>query len=87
MHEIGRTLKEGRIAKNLDIVDIARTTRISGHYVRAMEEGRFHIIPKVFDKGYLKIYAGFLGMDTKSIMALYEEAQPEKKIQSPIETR
>jgi cytoskeletal protein RodZ len=38
-----------------------------------MEEGRFQIIPNVFDKGYLKIYASLLDMDTKPLLALYEQ--------------
>ena len=66
-------LKEGRIALGLEIGDIARKTCISPHYIRAMEDGKFQIIPKVFDKGYLKIYAKFLHIDIKPILALYEQ--------------
>ncbi|OGW36193.1 MAG: hypothetical protein A2010_13795 [Nitrospirae bacterium GWD2_57_9] len=72
MRDIGRLLKEGRMALGLEIGDIAAKTRISPHYIRAMEDGKFQIIPKVFDKGYLKIYAKFLHIDIKPIMALYE---------------
>lgn len=73
MRDIGRVLKEGRVARGLDIVDIAKRTCINAYYLRAMEEGRFHIIPKVFDRGYLKIYANLLDMDTKPLLALYEQ--------------
>jgi cytoskeleton protein RodZ len=72
MREIGRVLREGRLALGLEIGDIAQKTCISPHYIRAMEDGKFQIIPKVFDKGYLKIYANFLHIDTKPILALYE---------------
>lgn len=73
MRKIGEVLKAGRLALGLDIGDIARKTCISVHYLKAMEEGRFQIIPKVFDKGYLKIYASFLHIDVKPILALYDE--------------
>lgn len=73
MREIGRVLKEGRLALGLEIGDIAKQTCINPHYIRAMEDGKFQIIPKVFDKGYLKIYAGFLHIDIKPILSLYEQ--------------
>jgi len=73
MREIGRLLKEGRLALGFEIGDVARQTCISSHYIRALEDGKFQIIPKVFDKGYLKIYANFLHIDIKPLMALYEQ--------------
>jgi cytoskeletal protein RodZ len=72
MHDIGRMLKEGRVSRGLDIADIARKTCICARYLRAMEEGKFQNIPPVFDKGYLKIYANLLQMDTKPLLALYD---------------
>ncbi len=73
MCDIGLALKEKRLARGLNISDIAKQTRINPYYLRAMEDGRFHIIPKVYDRGYLKIYANLLHMDTKPLLALYEE--------------
>jgi len=73
MHDIGRMLKEGRVARGLEIGDIARKTCISARYLTAMEEGHFHIIPKVFDKGYLRIYANILELDSKPLLSRYQE--------------
>ncbi len=73
MRDIGLALKEKRMACGLDIGEIAKQTCINPYYLRAMEDGRFNIIPKVFDKGYLKIYANLLHMDTKPLLALYDE--------------
>ncbi len=73
MRDIGRILKEGRVARGLEIGDISRKTCISGYYLKAMEEGKFKSIPRVFDKGYLKIYATLLDLDAKPLLALYEE--------------
>lgn len=74
MHDIGRMLRESRVAHGLEIGDIARKTRISAHWLKAMEEGRFHVIPKVFDKGYLKIYASLLELDSKPLLSMYEQS-------------
>jgi cytoskeletal protein RodZ len=73
MRDIGRALREERMAMGLDIGDIARRTCINAYCLRAMEDGRFHIIPKVFDRGYLKIYANLLHLDTKPLLAMYEQ--------------
>jgi len=77
MRDIGRLLREERVARGLEIDDIARSTCICARYLRAMEEGRFQSIPNVFDKGYLKIYARLLNMDSKPLLALYEQRKKE----------
>ncbi len=73
MQDIGRILRESRLSRGLDISDIARKTCIGARYLAAMEEGKFQKIPHVFDKGYLKIYATFLSIDTKALLALYDQ--------------
>ena len=82
MHDIGRLLKEGREARGLAIGDIARETCISAHYLKAMEEGRFHSIPRVFDKGYLKIYARLLELDSQPLLSTYEQRIDAEKTQA-----
>ncbi len=84
MREIGLVLKEGRLARGLEIGDIARSTCISAHYLKAMEEGKFQTIPNVFDKGYLKLYAKALDMDTKPLLAMFE--QMKNKTTAPVIT-
>lgn len=83
MREIGRVLREGRIALGLEIGNVAQRTRISPYYLRALEEGRFQIIPKVFDKGYLKIYANFLHIDFKPILAMFDERRNRESERFP----
>jgi len=80
MHDIGKMLKEGRIARGLEITDIARKTCICARYLKAMEEGKFSIIPNVFDRGYLKIYANLLNIDAKPLLALYEDSKKHASI-------
>lgn len=81
MNDVGRILKEERMARGLEIGDVARRTCISAHYLKDMEEGKFNKIPRVFDKGYLKIYANLLDIDTKSLLALYEQRKTGELIE------
>lgn len=73
MTDIGRMLREERMSQGLEIGELAKRTCISSRYLVAMEEGRFQIIPNVYDKGYLKLYAKALDLDTARILALYEQ--------------
>lgn len=73
MTDIGRMLREERIARGLEIGELARRTCISSRYLVAMEEGRFQVIPKVYDKGYLKLYASALDLDVSRLLTIYEQ--------------
>lgn len=75
MKDIGRLLKEVRLAQGLEIGEVAKRTCISSRYLCAMEEGRFQSLPPVYDKGYLKIYADLLHADTKRLLSSYEAAK------------
>jgi cytoskeleton protein RodZ len=84
MHDIGRILREGRVARGLEIDDVARRTCICVRYLRAMEEGKFQVIPNVYDKGYLKIYAALLKLDSKPLLSLYEQTKHPATIQPAV---
>ncbi len=75
MHEIGRVLQEGRTDRGLDINEIAHRTFINVRYLKALESGEFHKVPGGFAKGYLKIYADVLALDTKALLALYDQTK------------
>lgn len=77
MKDIGKILREQRLAIGLEIGDIARKTCICSRYISAMEEGRFQNIPNVYGKGYLKIYAGLLQLDMPALLSLYEKNREE----------
>lgn len=72
MTETGMILKMERIARGLELHEVAQKTRISSYYLKAIEEGRYHVIPKVFDIVYIRMYAEFLNTDTKELLAGYK---------------
>ncbi|MDH4164536.1 MAG: helix-turn-helix domain-containing protein [Nitrospirota bacterium] len=73
MQDVGRILREERMARGFEISEVARRTCISLRYLKAMEEGRFNVIPNVFDRGYLKIYAKYLNIDATPLLALLDQ--------------
>lgn len=89
MSEIGRILREKRIDRGLEISDVARKTRIRDYYLRAIEDDKFHAIPKAYYKGYLKIYAALLDIDAHMLLTRYEQKlnpqQPPTLISVPAE--
>lgn len=86
MQAIGRILREVRMSRGIEISEVAKKTCISTRYLQAMEEGRFNLIPNVFDRGYLKIYACLLNIDAQPLLAQLDEqkkalvAQPQMQV-------
>lgn len=83
MQDVGRILKEKRIAQGLEIGDLARKSRIRDSYLKAMEENRLQAIPIGYYKGYLRIYADFLGLDAAVLFALHDQKQRGPAPQQP----
>jgi cytoskeletal protein RodZ len=69
--EVGQQLRQARLARNLELVEIAKATRIRSHYLRALEEGEFDILPSPAQvRGFLRTYAEFLELDAQALFAL-----------------
>ncbi len=82
MGTLGTYLSGAREAKGIDLHDAAQQTRISTHYLKAMEEEDFSKLPgEVFVRGFLKNYARFLGLDEAEVLKRYQELKPPKQPQ------
>jgi cytoskeletal protein RodZ len=77
---VGEFLKEYRKLKGLSRDDVAYNTKISLKYIEALEENNFELFPAlVYAKGYLKIYAKFLGLVDYEIEKMIEKYEIEYK--------
>ncbi len=80
VRDIGSTLTQARDRRALSLDTCAEATRIRSKYLIAMEENRFDSLPEpAYARGFLKTYAGFLGLDPGRLLDLYDEqedAQP-----------
>jgi cytoskeleton protein RodZ len=69
MAEIGKILRMERVARGLELHEVSKKARVSWYYLKAIEEGRYHVIPRLYDVGYIRMYAEFLDADAKHLLA------------------
>jgi transcriptional regulator with XRE-family HTH domain len=71
--ELGAYLSDARQSRGFKLDDVAATTRISKNYLLAIEAGDFEKLPNAaYVKGFLRLYAGFVGLSGDQVVAMYE---------------
>ncbi len=77
MFEIGSTLREARVRRNLTLQQVEEDTKIRVKYVQAMENEEFDIMPgPTYVKGFLRTYSAYLGLDPDVIIGEYRSREP-----------
>jgi cytoskeleton protein RodZ len=81
MFEIGEGLRDTRLARGLELVDVAEATMIRARYLAALETERFELLPgDAYTRLFLSDYATFLGLDPQPFLdqlsARDEEDEP-----------
>jgi cytoskeleton protein RodZ len=62
--EIGNSLREARLRRQLDFRQIEQSTKIRSRYLRALEDEDFEVLPaETYVRGFLRSYADFLGLE------------------------
>jgi len=62
--EIGNSLREARLRKELDFPELEQGTKIRAKYLRALEDEAFDQLPgPTYVKGFVRTYADYLGLD------------------------
>src|SRR3954447_14841799 len=85
MGAFGDRLRREREMRGITLDEITESTKISRRHLEALEKERFDQVPgAVFNKGFVRAYARFLGLDEDEAVADYsaasnEQAQPEDK--------
>ncbi|MBI1920455.1 MAG: helix-turn-helix domain-containing protein [Geobacter sp.] len=73
MKSAGTLLREAREQRGVTIEQAAETTRISKGYLKAIEEDAYGRLPNiVYVKGFLRVYAGYLGLSGDEVLRLFE---------------
>ncbi len=73
MSGFGNKFTAARESKNLKIEEIAHETRISARFLRAIEDEKFQALPGgLFNRGFIRTYANFLGIDPAESVAEYQ---------------
>ena len=64
MFEIGNSLREARMRRQIDFPQAEAAIKIRGKYLRALEDEQFDLLPaETYVKGFLRTYAEYLGLD------------------------
>lgn len=72
MGSFGDHLRREREMRGISLDEIATATKISSRNLRALEEEKFKQLPGgIFNKGFVRAYAKFLGIDEDQMVAEY----------------
>jgi cytoskeleton protein RodZ len=78
MSGIGEQLRQSRLAKGMDLREIASETRISMRYLDALEREDYEVLPGVlFARNFARQYAALVGLDLSQIEANLDRAFPK----------
>ena len=67
---VGQKLEEARKRKGVSLREVSESTKIRGDYLSAIESGNYEInLPEVYLRGFVRLYAKFLGMDQDAMVA------------------
>ena len=89
MGGFGDRLRREREMRGITLEEITESTKISRRHLEALEGEHFDQLPGgVFNKGFVRAYARFLGLDEDQAVADYSAAsneQPEAENKFPLE--
>src|SRR5664279_1076356 len=72
MGSFGERLRREREMRGISLDDIAEATKIGTRLLRALEEEHFDLLPGgIFNKGFVRAYAKYLGLNEDEAVADY----------------
>lgn len=78
MKTVGQILRETREKKGLTVAQAVEGTRSKSQFIQALEEDDFSRFPApIYARGFIKIYAEFLGLVPSELISLYQASHPE----------
>lgn len=84
MAKFGETLRRERELRNVSLDEISAATKISVRFLSAIESEEFDKLPGgVFNRGFVRAFAGYLGLDEEKIVSEYALAAGEVEVPPP----
>jgi len=75
MVAFGDTLRQARAQKGVSLKEAEQVTRINRHHLQALEDENFGALPPlIYQRGIVRNYATYLGLDANKLLAMFEEA-------------
>ncbi|GGD67766.1 helix-turn-helix domain-containing protein [Paenibacillus nasutitermitis] len=89
MSDLGALLRKARDQRGLSLDDIQDLTKIRKHYLEAIEEGNYSVLPGTFYvRAFVKNYAENVGLDADEVLRLYQKEIPSaapEQITEPVQ--
>jgi cytoskeletal protein RodZ len=80
----GERLKREREMREVPLDELTKSTRISARFLEALENEEWEKLPGgVFGRGFVRTIARYLGLGEESLLAEYDMARGEQKIEAP----
>jgi cytoskeleton protein RodZ len=77
----GEKLRREREMRGISLDEIATATKIGTRSLKALEDEKFSILPGgIFNKGFVRSYARYLGMNEDEAVADYQAAMKEQPV-------
>ena len=86
---LGEKLRQAREARGITVSEVAEQTRISPLYIQSIENNDYKPLPGgIFNKGFVKSYAKFVGVDEQEALSDYARlaAETEAASEQPLRT-
>jgi cytoskeletal protein RodZ len=76
MANFGETLKQARAHKGVTLKEAEQATRINRNHLAALEDENFAALPPlIYQRGIVRNYAMYLGLDPSRMLSSFEEAR------------
>ena len=86
MGSFGERMRREREKRGITLDSISQTTKIGTHILEALEKEEFGKLPGgIFNKGFVRSYARFLGMNEEQVLKEFTEVagDPEQPLPDP----
>jgi len=77
---LGEKLKKIRSDRRISLNDVSKNTKIQVKYLEYLENGEYDKLPPdVYVKGFIRSYAGYLGLSENALVRIYEREKGIEK--------
>ena len=78
---LGEALRAARLASGRSMAQLSTMTRVHPRYLTALEQGEYAVLPsRIFSMGYVRAYAGALGLDELTAVERFKREFPEAAV-------
>ncbi len=85
MSDLGRQLRDARLARGLSLDDVQEMTKIRKRYLEAIEAGDFKVLPGSFYvRAFIKTYAEAVGISPDELLQEHQDVVPEPETAEPV---